>query len=289
MKGRSNINLNIFLLVPVNVLLISSSLSSVTSSLTLKMPAVFASPSIPPNSSTVYFENDIRTEKNDLMETLKPISMSAGVCREVNCGPAALPPNPCQNMPGTIFWPSSGQCVPLFCPPGGNAEIRGARLNSGLCDPAFLGGSEEDRQQGGEEEQQEKEVSSDENAPSIGEEIAPYLMGGILSRGPLDIPEAFNRPVVKPGPPSGYFPPTSSGAMPKYPPIGDTVISRVGSSGAGAVVGELAVVAIAGASLFLAGMTISAAYYGEDTPLDVADQYYGTHFADIYGWISGDY
>ncbi|MFZ0513867.1 MAG: hypothetical protein WAM14_19835 [Candidatus Nitrosopolaris sp.] len=64
-----------------------------------------------------------------------------GVCRHSPCGTNAPPTNLCSNKPGTISWPSSGGCVPPFCPAGGNKEVRGARLNSGECDPNFNSGS----------------------------------------------------------------------------------------------------------------------------------------------------
>ena len=65
----------------------------------------------------------------------------AGVCRNGFNGPCGTNANPCSNKPGTISWPSSGGCVPPFCPAGGNKEVRGARLNSGECDPNFNSGS----------------------------------------------------------------------------------------------------------------------------------------------------
>jgi hypothetical protein len=39
----------------------------------------------------------------------------------------------------------------------------------------------------------------------------------------------------------------------------------------------------------LAGESLRAAAAGEKTPIDVADDYYQTHFGDIWGWIKGDY
>lgn len=45
----------------------------------------------------------------------------------------------------------------------------------------------------------------------------------------------------------------------------------------------------AGASVALAAETVRAAMKGEPTPIDVADQFYGTHFGDIAGWVRGDY
>jgi hypothetical protein len=46
---------------------------------------------------------------------------------------------------------------------------------------------------------------------------------------------------------------------------------------------------LAGVSVGIAAVTVDAAIKGEDTPLDVADKFYGTHFGDIYGWVKGDY
>ncbi|QDV87444.1 dockerin type I domain-containing protein [Stieleria magnilauensis] len=48
-------------------------------------------------------------------------------------------------------------------------------------------------------------------------------------------------------------------------------------------------VVLAGAGLYLADETVSAAAKGEDTPLEVADEFYGTHFSDIHGWATGVY
>ncbi|MFB3885321.1 MAG: SpvB/TcaC N-terminal domain-containing protein [Thermodesulfobacteriota bacterium] len=45
----------------------------------------------------------------------------------------------------------------------------------------------------------------------------------------------------------------------------------------------------AGGSVMLAAETARAAVKGEETPIDVADKFYGTHFGDIYGWVTGVY
>jgi hypothetical protein len=42
-------------------------------------------------------------------------------------------------------------------------------------------------------------------------------------------------------------------------------------------------------SVGLAAETVRAAIRGEDTPIDVADEFYGTHFGDLHGWITGVY
>ena len=71
--------------------------------------------------------------------------------------------------------------------------------------------------------------------------------------------------------------------------VGSTLMAEVsaGPVAAGAVTG-VAVVGAVGATV-LAGETVRAAVAGEDTPIDVMDKAYGTHFGDIYGWIKGDY
>ena len=60
---------------------------------------------------------------------------------------------------------------------------------------------------------------------------------------------------------------------------------------AGAAAGGLALAAgvAAGVSVGLAAETARAAIKGEETPIDVADKFYGTHFGDIYGWVTGAY
>ncbi|MBN2319927.1 MAG: RHS repeat-associated core domain-containing protein [Acidobacteria bacterium] len=49
-----------------------------------------------------------------------------------------------------------------------------------------------------------------------------------------------------------------------------------------------AIVAAAG-SVVLAEESVRAAVTGQDTPIDVADKYFGTHFGDMYGWVTGAY
>ena len=60
----------------------------------------------------------------------------------------------------------------------------------------------------------------------------------------------------------------------------------VAGGGAAAVTG---VTLLATASVGLAVETARNAVKGEETPLDVADKFYGTHFGDIYGWVTGAY
>ncbi len=65
-----------------------------------------------------------------------------------------------------------------------------------------------------------------------------------------------------------------------------TAAVEAGTVGAGAV--ALAGLAVGG-SVALATETVHAAIEGKETPLEVADKFYGTHFSDIKGWVSGDY
>ncbi|MFY0564506.1 hypothetical protein ACN28E_11695 [Archangium lansingense] len=36
-------------------------------------------------------------------------------------------------------------------------------------------------------------------------------------------------------------------------------------------------------------MTVEAAVDGSETPIDIADEFYGTHFGDVSGWVQGQY
>jgi len=63
--------------------------------------------------------------------------------------------------------------------------------------------------------------------------------------------------------------------------------------GAGSAAGEAAVVggafvAAVGSGLLVC-LTASAALRGEKTPIEIADEYYGTHFGDVKGWVQGQY
>jgi hypothetical protein len=63
--------------------------------------------------------------------------------------------------------------------------------------------------------------------------------------------------------------------------------------GAGVAAGEVvvvggAVVAAVGSGLLVC-LTASAAANGEKTPIDIADEYYGTHLSDVKGWVQGQY
>jgi hypothetical protein len=64
-------------------------------------------------------------------------------------------------------------------------------------------------------------------------------------------------------------------------------------AGTGAAAGEAlvtggAVVAAAGSVLLLC-FTVKAVVDGEQTPIDIADKFYGTHFGDVSGWAQGRY
>jgi hypothetical protein len=73
-------------------------------------------------------------------------------------------------------------------------------------------------------------------------------------------------------------------------PQGGTTAAGAGTS---AVAGEAlvtggAVVAAAGSVLLLC-FTVKAVVDGEQTPIDIADKFYGTHFGDVSGWVQGQY
>ena len=57
----------------------------------------------------------------------------------------------------------------------------------------------------------------------------------------------------------------------------------------GGAVAVTAVTLAATASVGLAAETARSAIKGEETPIDVADKFYGTHFGDMAGWFSGSY
>jgi RHS repeat-associated protein len=72
--------------------------------------------------------------------------------------------------------------------------------------------------------------------------------------------------------------------------IGAPAAVKSGAIAAGGGAGALAAAGLAaGGSLALAAETARAAVRGEPTPIDVADKFYGTHFGDIHGWVTGVY
>jgi hypothetical protein len=79
------------------------------------------------------------------------------------------------------------------------------------------------------------------------------------------------------------------GKLRPVPPGG----AATAGAGTGAAAGEAlvtggAVVAAAGSVLLLC-FTVKAVVDGEQTPLDIADKFYGTHFGDLSGWVQGRY
>ncbi|WNG54708.1 hypothetical protein F0U59_07900 [Archangium gephyra] len=64
-------------------------------------------------------------------------------------------------------------------------------------------------------------------------------------------------------------------------------------AGTGAVAGEALVtsgaVAAAAGSVLLLCFTVKAVVDGEQTPIDIADKFYDTHFGDVSGWVQGRY
>lgn len=73
-------------------------------------------------------------------------------------------------------------------------------------------------------------------------------------------------------------------------PQGGSTTAGAGSSAAVAepLVTGGAVVAAAGSVLLLC-FTVKAVVDGRQTPIDIADTFYGTHFGDLSGWVKGRY
>jgi RHS repeat-associated protein len=75
--------------------------------------------------------------------------------------------------------------------------------------------------------------------------------------------------------------------------IGTTAAVKAGviTTEAGLAAGALTVGAglAAAGSVLLVAETARAAVKGGETPIDIADKFYGTHFGDIYGWVTGAY
>jgi len=66
-------------------------------------------------------------------------------------------------------------------------------------------------------------------------------------------------------------------------------VPQGGTTAAGeALVTGGAVVAAAGSVLLLC-FTVKAVVDGEQTPIDIADKFYGTYFGDVFGWAQGRY
>lgn len=69
--------------------------------------------------------------------------------------------------------------------------------------------------------------------------------------------------------------------------------TAAGEAGAGGAAGELVVtggaVAAAAGSVLLLCLTVEAAVDGSETPIEIADEFYGTHFGDVSGWVQGQY
>lgn len=69
--------------------------------------------------------------------------------------------------------------------------------------------------------------------------------------------------------------------------------ATAGEAGTGVATGEALVtggaVAAAAGSVVLLCLTVTAVVDGTETPIDIADRFYGTHFGDAAGWIQGQY
>ncbi|HYO55303.1 hypothetical protein [Archangium sp.] len=71
-------------------------------------------------------------------------------------------------------------------------------------------------------------------------------------------------------------------------PQGGTTAAGTGAAAGEALVTGGAVIAAAGSVLLLC-FTVKAVVDGEQTPIDIADKFYGTHFGDVSGWVQGRY
>jgi hypothetical protein len=202
----------------------------------------------------------------------------AGVCRNnVNgpCGTAAPPTNPCSNKPGTISWPSSGGCVPPFCPAGGNKEVRGARLNNGECDPNFNSSS------GGNNTNNNNNtpISNTNNSTNSGGGTGTAGgAGSTTGTGIAGVVAAAAFPIgyvpdISVSPPEPPFVWPESGVWPSEPPITESPITSTGSTAAegaaeGAVEGategaaEGAVTGIGAGAVALVGVAIGVGVLG---------------------------
>ncbi len=73
-------------------------------------------------------------------------------------------------------------------------------------------------------------------------------------------------------------------------PQGATTVAEAAT---GAATGEALVagsaLVVAGGSVVLVCLTAEAALDGRQTPIDIADTFYGTHFGDLQGWAQGCY
>jgi hypothetical protein len=78
------------------------------------------------------------------------------------------------------------------------------------------------------------------------------------------------------------------GVLRLVPEGGTGVAAGVGSAAGEVVVVGGAVVAAVGSGLLVC-LTAKAAANGEKTPIDIADEYYGTHFGDVKRWVQGPY
>jgi hypothetical protein len=79
-------------------------------------------------------------------------------------------------------------------------------------------------------------------------------------------------------------------AMLRLVPQGATAVADAGPVAATgeALVAGGAVLA-AGGSVVLVCLTVKASLDGVQTPVDIADTFYGTHFGDLQGWVQGCY
>lgn len=94
--------------------------------------------------------------------------------------------------------------------------------------------------------------------------------------------------------PSGPPPHPSIQGLPRavlrlVPEGATTAVEASTSAATGEALVAGGVLVVAGGSVILVCLTAKALFEGRQTPLDIADTFYGTHFSDIQGWSQGCY
>jgi hypothetical protein len=75
----------------------------------------------------------------------------------------------------------------------------------------------------------------------------------------------------------------------RFAPAGGTAAAAEAAPAAGKFVFLGGAFIAATGSIVLVCVTVDAAVSGEETPIETADNYYGTHFGDLVGWVQGQY
>jgi hypothetical protein len=119
-----------------------------------------------------------------------------------------------------------------------------------------------------------------------GVEIVPVAApGGALPTAP---PSSASSPLLRGLPGAGLGDSTPRGLLRLVPGSSTGAAAEVAIPAGELVVIGGAVIAAVGSGVLVCA-TASAAADGEKTPIDIADQYYGTHLSDVFGWVQGQY